>query len=553
LRGFINEARTLAQFSHPALLRVYRFWEANSTAYMATQLYKGRTLGSYLDETSTPLPEAWLRSMIGPLLGALEMLHADGCCHRDIAPDNIFIQNDGNPVLLDFGAARKSIADMVDEVAVMVKSGYSPIEQYADDGTLQQGPWTDLYALGAVLYRAVTGAPPVSAVVRSVEDSHVMLDVLEHKDLSAEFCAAVNRSLMVNASDRPQSVAEFARMLDMTRMGDIYIDQRAAWTPADYDMASTVSASSATVPPESSVFNPITQPLPDDSAQRASLVHGERRSGAGVTDQRRRDRITVYASLITLAAAVAIGGIGWWTLAAKKSDDVRVPVTTALIQTPPPTPETAALPPSPAAADVVVADTTPEGALTQPIAASEPIAEQPPSSVTATADPPANPDPVMAEGESIESDPTSPPDTARMPSSEDRDWQQALTVGTRTAYRAYLKTYPRGSHARQARAAITELNRQAQTQAALNKRATNESPGAAEATGSSGHVTFNVRPWGQIFVDGKSRGISPPLKSLSLPRGVHAVEIRNGDLPVYRARVVIADRLTAPTISHEFK
>ncbi len=255
LRSFINEARTLAQFSHPALVRVHRFWESNSTAYMAIQLYKGRTLRRLADEEPGTISETWLLGMLGPLLGALETLHRSGCFHRDIAPDNIFIQQDGLPVLLDFGAARKSIADLVDEVAVMVKSGYSPIEQYADDNTLLQGAWTDLYALGAVLYRAVTGHPPPSAVVRSVQDAYVPLASLNRPDLSPAFCAAVDHTLAVHSKDRTQTVAAFAAELGLTKLGDIYVGGLAAPVHAAGVGAVPAPAAAPVVPvalPESS-------------------------------------------------------------------------------------------------------------------------------------------------------------------------------------------------------------------------------------------------------------------------------------------------------------
>ncbi|MDR2156055.1 MAG: protein kinase [Burkholderiaceae bacterium] len=550
LRGFINEARTLAQFNHPALLRVYRFWEANATAYMATQLYKGNTLGSYLEQASAaPLTESWLRGMIGPLLGALETLHASGCCHRDIAPDNIFVQNDGNPVLLDFGAARKSIADLVDEVAVMVKSGYSPIEQYADDSALQQGPWTDLYALGAVLYRAVTGVPPVSAVVRSVEDKHVTLQVQRRKDLSAEFCAAIDRSLMLNAVDRPQTVAEFARMLGMTRMGDIYIDQRAAaWTLAtEHDTAPAVAASSA-VPFDQSALETLSQPLSNKPASTPSSIFQPQ---ARRIDPRRRDLITILGSLLTVVVVAALGWIGWQALAIKSAENARPPLVTAAAQTAPLESQTPALTNAPAADTVLGA--APEEELAPLPTASEPVAESGPLSATPTEFWPANAasdsDPATNNGESAESTAAFPPDTATTPPpeeattqpSEEESWRRALNEGTRRAYRSYLRSYPRGLHAREARTALAELNRQ--------MLGSSPTGGAA----SAGRVIFNVRPWGQIFVDGQSRGVSPPVKSLSLPWGVHSIEIRNGDLPVYRARVVLTDRQNAATIYHEFK
>lgn len=117
LRSFVNEARLLARFDHPSLVKVHRFWEANGTAYMAMPYYQGRTLQEARREMGEPPDEAWLRRLINPLLGALECLHREQVYHRDIAPDNILLlddehgEGDGRPVLLDLGAARRVIRD----------------------------------------------------------------------------------------------------------------------------------------------------------------------------------------------------------------------------------------------------------------------------------------------------------------------------------------------------------------------------------------------------------------------------------------------------------
>jgi serine/threonine protein kinase len=151
-KSFVNEARLLAQFDHPALLKVYRFWEANDTAYMAMPLYQGVTLKDRLRALAGPPDEAWLMAMIAPLTEALAVLHAQRCYHRDIAPDNVLLLSDGErPLLLDFGAARRVIGDITQALTVILKPGYAPIEQYADEADLKQGPWTDVYALAAVL------------------------------------------------------------------------------------------------------------------------------------------------------------------------------------------------------------------------------------------------------------------------------------------------------------------------------------------------------------------------------------------------------------------
>src|SRR5262249_42441938 len=112
LKSFVQEARLLAQFEHPALVRVHRFWEANGTAYMAMGYYDGVTLRELLKATPSFVNEASLKTLVVPLLDAVELLHRRECFHRDIAPDNIIVQPSGAPVLLDFGAARRVIGDM---------------------------------------------------------------------------------------------------------------------------------------------------------------------------------------------------------------------------------------------------------------------------------------------------------------------------------------------------------------------------------------------------------------------------------------------------------
>jgi serine/threonine protein kinase len=152
LKSFINEARLLAQFDHPSLVKVYRFWEANGTAFMVMPFIEGRTLKETLKTLPEPPTEAWLMALLAPLTEALLVLHGEHCYHRDIAPDNIIlVAGSGRPLLLDFGAARRVIGDMTQALTVILKPGYAPIEQYAEVPGMKQGPWTDVYALAAVV------------------------------------------------------------------------------------------------------------------------------------------------------------------------------------------------------------------------------------------------------------------------------------------------------------------------------------------------------------------------------------------------------------------
>jgi serine/threonine protein kinase len=171
LESFLGEARLLASFDHPALVKVHRFWRGNDTAYMAMPYYPGRTLKDVRLEMPAAPSVAWLKGLIEPVLGALEQLHAHGVCHRDIAPDNILVLPDGRPVLLDFGCARRAVAGGSQWFTAHLKPQFAPLEQYADEGSVGQGSWTDLYSLGATLYFVVTGRAPAASVARAACDT----------------------------------------------------------------------------------------------------------------------------------------------------------------------------------------------------------------------------------------------------------------------------------------------------------------------------------------------------------------------------------------------
>jgi serine/threonine protein kinase len=207
LKSFINEARLLASFDHPSLVKVYRFWEANGTAYMVMPFLDGTTLRDVLRRMPAPPDEAWLRSVLGPLTEALLVIHAEQCYHRDIAPDNVMLL--GNRwLLLDFGAARRVIGDMTQALTVILKPGYAPVEQYAEIPGMKQGPWTDVYALAAVIYFAIVGRTPPPSVGRLLNDTYVPLAKAAAGRYSERFLAAVDRALAVRPEERTQSIGE---------------------------------------------------------------------------------------------------------------------------------------------------------------------------------------------------------------------------------------------------------------------------------------------------------------------------------------------------------
>ena len=207
LSNFVREARTLAQFEHPNIVRVTRVFEVNSTAYMVMRFERGQNFEEWLNGLGRLPTQPELDAIAAPLLDALEVLHAANFLHRDLAPDNIVVRADGTPVLLDFGAARRAVAERSHTLTGIVKAGYSPHEQYSSDGRLQ-GPWSDLFAFGGTLYRAVAGRAPEEATLRVDHDFMPRAADIGKGRYRPAFLAAIDACLKVRPSQRPQSVAE---------------------------------------------------------------------------------------------------------------------------------------------------------------------------------------------------------------------------------------------------------------------------------------------------------------------------------------------------------
>jgi serine/threonine protein kinase len=249
LHSFVDEARMLAQFDHPSLVKVFRFWESHNTAYMVMPLYRGMTFKQARAQMRTPPPEAWLRQVLWSVLGALRVLHDAHTLHRDISPDNIFLQDVGPPVLLDLGASRHAINDRDHKHTAVLKVNYAPIEQYSDgegEGSveLEQGPWSDLYSLGAVVHGCLCNDAPLPATLRAMRDrmvpfSRVVRTVRKQFGLaySAEFVEAISQSLKLQPEERPQNIDAFLAAMAMTsppaalehfdfraELGDIWVE-----------------------------------------------------------------------------------------------------------------------------------------------------------------------------------------------------------------------------------------------------------------------------------------------------------------------------------------
>ncbi|MBQ0946243.1 protein kinase [Ideonella sp. 4Y16] len=220
MKSFINEAKLLAQFDHPSLVKVYRFWEANGTAYMVMPFYEGITLKDWLRNHGSAPDETWLMTLLAPLTEALAVIHRENCFHRDIAPDNvILLAGSERPLLLDFGAARRVIGDMTQALTVILKPGYAPVEQYAESPDLKQGPWTDVYALAASIYYAITGSTPPPSVSRIVTDGYKPIAQTHAGQYSESFLTAIDKALGVLPDQRTPSIDDFRADLGLGEAG----------------------------------------------------------------------------------------------------------------------------------------------------------------------------------------------------------------------------------------------------------------------------------------------------------------------------------------------
>jgi len=215
---FLEEARTLAAVSGSgSIVRIYSYFEENGTAYFAMEYVEGVPLDEYLRQKSGQLTAQEAETLFLPLMAALETVHKKGIVHRDIAPDNLIVTGDGTVKLIDFGAARYSTGEKSKSLDVILKHGFAPYEQYMRRG--RQGPWTDVYALAATFYYAVTGKVPPEAVERMQEDSLQKPSALG-VNLGKGTEAVLLKALSVQAQERWQSMGEFSGALQAAAMAE---------------------------------------------------------------------------------------------------------------------------------------------------------------------------------------------------------------------------------------------------------------------------------------------------------------------------------------------
>jgi len=214
LRKFFDEARLLVQFNHPNIVSVRRVFEANNSAYMLLDFVDGSTLESWLRGLDSPPTQEELDTIVTPLLSALELVHRNRTWHLDFSPENVMIRrSDGVPVLLDFGASRLEIKQRSHVVSALVfKSGYSAPEQYTSKAD-RYGPWTDIYAVGATLYRAISGRLPSEAIERQLNDELEPARRVAKGRYRDSFLGAIDWAMQLKPEGRPQSIADWRKSL----------------------------------------------------------------------------------------------------------------------------------------------------------------------------------------------------------------------------------------------------------------------------------------------------------------------------------------------------
>ncbi|HJV81802.1 protein kinase domain-containing protein [Noviherbaspirillum sp.] len=513
LKSFINEARMLAQFDSPSLVKVHRFWEGNGTAYMVMPFYEGITLKRALKERRITPSEPWIRLLLADLFDAIDTIHRAQCLHRDIAPDNILLLKDGRPLLLDFGAARRVIGDLTQCLTVILKPGFAPIEQYADIAGLRQGAWTDIYALAAVVYFLITGKAPPPAVARMVHDELVPAREAGKGRYSPGFLAVLDKALSVKPEQRFRSIEELRRALDImetvprtlprvTSQWDTTAVRttRIAEQKPNPPPAARAEEKHTTVPPITpgirSGNRPRTEPHldpapePEREAEPAPAApsDGQWQQAWGLNrtvesgPQRDKPAWLVLGLLLTagIASGVYLGTHQPWrepsgpTTAASSGTTMQSSGASEVPEEEPASQASANASPAPAAPP------SPPAASTSPAPTARAPARAPQIAATDSGS-------KAAELPASSRAPAAPP----RPPSERELWQEADASDTSSAYEKYLDAYPKGRHAAAARRRLESrqpqvaLSEPSSTSSAPEQTKPKETPDTSDAAAPS--------------------------------------------------------------------
>jgi serine/threonine protein kinase len=506
MNSFINEARLLAQFDHPALIKVYRFWEQNNTAYMAMRYYEGQTFKNIVTKTPEIVTEAWLRPILKPLLEALDVLYKIQILHRDISPDNIMIQTTGEAVLLDFGAARQILGDMTQALTVILKPGYAPVEQYAEDSDMQQGPWTDIYALCAVMYWAVTKNPPPTSVTRMLKDPIERLQNTPRAGFSKEFLAAIDRGMAVKPQDRPQSIAEFSKLLDIDKTASV------AAIPLP-----TAKSSSNGKKPDSADKAP-DRPADAREGHKAKVHASKAQPGAKVVNSPKK-KVSTKGSWILVAAGIVVAVAGIYRMTRHEA----------------PPAITADASQSASAKAGNNDDTLPSTAQT---GASNPEGSAGKTDTNSTnAEMPGNNVANVKSQATDKSAPVGEQKTADNPSDK------------KDAHATPATDAPKGKET------VAATNDKPATNPTATTAASTSTPDAAQAEEPkiTGVFKLAVQPWANVYVDGTLKGVTPPLKRLTLPEGKHQIRLVNPSFPDHTVDIIVSNKKKIGVVDYEFQ
>jgi serine/threonine protein kinase len=211
LKCFFEEGRALAHLQHPNVVRVLNFFRANDTVYLVMRYERGRSLQEHIRSRKNMPDEVWVRSTFAQLLNGLREVHTSKILHLDIKPANVFLRNDGSPLLIDFGAARQTLSREGIKLPPTYTPGFAAPEQYARPGDL--GPWTDIYSVGATVYACLAGAAPQPAHERLQKDKLVPARRAWADRYSGVLLDIIDWCLRLEILERPQSVLSLQKAL----------------------------------------------------------------------------------------------------------------------------------------------------------------------------------------------------------------------------------------------------------------------------------------------------------------------------------------------------
>ena len=219
MKGFLDESKRLAVFNHEeGIVHIFDSFLENGTAYIVMEYLEGKTLKELLKERGGKIPYREAISYLTPVLKSLDIVHQAGIIHRDIAPDNIFITYDGKVKLIDFGASRYFTLSQSRSLSVILKQGYAPPEQYNSHG--KQGPWSDIYAVCATLYRAITGTVPEDSLERSANDT-----LVPPSQMGIQLPQNIENALMNGLNLKPENRIQSAWALAQVLGGDTQVQR----------------------------------------------------------------------------------------------------------------------------------------------------------------------------------------------------------------------------------------------------------------------------------------------------------------------------------------